>query len=119
MAETPMGDYVDLARIVELEGVVGTDAPAIVSSILDTMIIAIDEVEDALARKDLDRAGRAAHRCRNDALMIGARQLLNALTELEIATRNYHPVRAVAALEDVRVVWPPTRDELAAGANPP
>ena len=66
----------------------GAEAPAIVSSMLDNMTAAIDEVEHAVGDGDLDRATSAAHRCRNDALMLGARQLLAALTDLEAATRQ-------------------------------
>ena len=83
-----MSDYIDLGRIGELEEVMGTDAAAIVSSMLDNMTTAIDEVEHAIAAGDLDRATGAAHRCRNDALMLGAQPLLTALTDLEAATRG-------------------------------
>ncbi len=114
-----MSDYIDLGRIGELEEVMGTDAVAIVSSMLDNMTAAIDEVERAVAAGDLDRATSAAHRCRNDALMLGAQRLLTALTDLETATRSADQDGAGTALEGVRLVWPPTRDELAAGANPP
>jgi len=114
-----VSDYIDLGRIGELEEVMGADAAAIVSPMLDNMTAAIDEVELALVAADLDRATAAAHRCRNDALMLGARPLLNALTDLEAATRGSDQTRAAAALERVRLVWPPTRDELAASANPP
>jgi hypothetical protein len=111
--------YIDLHRIGELEDVIGAQAPAIVSSMLDNMTAAIDEVELAMGNGDLDRTTSAAHRCRNDALMLGAGQLLAALTDLEAATRQADGAGANAALEQVRLVWPPTRDELAASANPP
>jgi HPt (histidine-containing phosphotransfer) domain-containing protein len=114
-----VNDYTDLERIGELEDVMGADASAIVSSMLESMTVAIDEVEQAMAAGQLDRATRAAHRCRNDALMLGARQLLAALTDLEAAARETNEAEAGAALERVRRVWPPTRDELVAGANPP
>jgi hypothetical protein len=111
-------EYTDLGRIAELEDVIGADAAAIVSSMLENMTAAIDEVEGAMVAGDLDRATRAAHLCRNDAMMLGARPLLAALTDLEEATRALNEAGAGAALERVRVVWPPTRDELAASANP-
>ena len=112
-------DYIDLQRIGELEDLMGADATAIVSSMLGNMTAAIDEVELAMGAGDLDRATSAAHRCRNDALMLGARQLLAALTDLEAATRESDEAGAGTALGRVRLVWPPTRDELAASANPP
>jgi HPt (histidine-containing phosphotransfer) domain-containing protein len=114
-----VNDYIDLGRIGELEEAMGADAAAIVSSMLQNMTAAIDELELAMAAGDLDRATQAAHRCRNDALMLGARQLLTALTELEVATRGADESGASDALARVRLAWPPTRDELAAGTNPP
>lgn len=114
-----MNEYTDLARIGELEEVIGADAAAIVSSMLENMTAAIDDVEGGIAAGDLDRATRAAHRCRNDALMLGAQPLLAALTDLETATRACDEAGAGAALARVRVVWPPTRNELAASVNPP
>ncbi len=114
-----MSSYIDLEQILRLQGVMGSDAGTIVTSLLTSMIDAVEEVENAMAADDLDRVARAAHRCRNDALALGARPLLKALTDLEAAGREYDGVRARAALERVREVWPPTRDELAASANPP
>ena len=114
-----MNEYIDLGRVGELEDVMGSDAPAIVSSMLENMTAAIEELEAAMCAGDLDRATQAAHRCRNDALMLGARQLLTALTDLEAATRASNGSGAADALACVQQVWPPTRDELAASANPP
>jgi HPt (histidine-containing phosphotransfer) domain-containing protein len=114
-----MSAYFDLERLRGLEDVMGSDAGAIVSSMLTGMTEAIDEVEAAMAAGEPDRAARAAHRCRNDAMMLGARPLLEALTELEAAGREYDEARATVALERVRAVWPPTRDELSGAGNLP
>lgn len=114
-----MNDHIDLGRIGELEDVMGADAAAIVSSMLQNMTAAIDELELAMAAGEFDRATQAAHRCRNDALMLGAQELLSALTDLEAATRGADESGATAALARVNQVWPLTRDELAASSNPP
>ena len=114
-----MNDYIDLGRIGELEHVMGAQAAAIVASMLENMTAAIEELDVAFAAGELDRVTQAAHRCRNDALMLGARELLAALTDLEAATRGSDESGAGAALARVRQVWPPTRDELSASANPP
>ena len=114
-----MSEYTDLGRIGELEDVMGADAATILSAMVENMTAAIDELELAMACGDLDGATQAAHRCRNDALMLGARQLLAALTDLEAATRASDETAAGAALGRVRAAWPPTRDELAASTNPP
>jgi HPt (histidine-containing phosphotransfer) domain-containing protein len=114
-----MSDYIDLEQVIRLEGVLGPDVATIVAPMLTGMIEAIGEVEAAMATGDLDRVTRAAHRCRNDAMVLGAHQLLRALTDLEAAARGYDETRATAALEHMREVWPPTRDELLASANLP
>jgi len=114
-----MSAYCDLERIRQLQDVMESDTEAIVASMLADMSDAIGQVEDAMAAGDLDRATRAAHRCRNDAMMLGARPLLQALTDLEAAGRDADEARAAAALERVRTVWLPTREELSRSANPP
>jgi HPt (histidine-containing phosphotransfer) domain-containing protein len=114
-----VSSYFDLEQILRLQGVMGSDAAAIVTSTLENMTEAIEEIEAASAAGDLDRVIRAAHRCRNDALVLGARPLLKALTDLEAAGRDYEGARVAEALGRVRQVWPATRDELAAVANPP
>ena len=114
-----MSSYYDLEQVLRLQGVMGKDVAAIVAPLLTTMTEAIEELEAAVAAGDLDRATRAAHRCRNDALALGARPLLKALTEVEEAGRAYDDARVAEALGRVHEVWPPTRDELVAGTNPP
>lgn len=107
-----MGTYLDLERIAELQKVMGSDAATIVASLLRNMTAAIDEVEAAFAAGDIERATQAAHLCRNDALMLGAKPLLDALTALEAATRGLDESRAREALEALRAVWPATRERL-------
>jgi hypothetical protein len=107
-----MTTYVDLERIRELQDVMGAEAGKIVASMLRTMTAAIDEVEAAFAACELDRATQAAHLGRNDALMVGAKPLLDALTELEAASRDHDELRAREALDGLRAVWPATRDQL-------
>jgi hypothetical protein len=108
-----MTSYFDLERIAELQDVMRAQPGAIVASMLRNMTAAIDEVEAAFAAGDLDRATQAAHLCRNDALMLSAKPLLDALTALEAATRDHEESRAREALEGLRAVWPPTREQLA------
>jgi HPt (histidine-containing phosphotransfer) domain-containing protein len=114
-----MSSYIDLEQILRLQGVMGSDAAGIVTPMLTSMTESIGEIEDAIAADDLDRMTRAAHRCRNDALALGARPLLKALTELEAAGREYDEGRARQSLMRVHEVWLPTRAELASTANPP
>ena len=46
-----------------------------------------DGVETAIAARDLAQTALVAHRCRNDALMVGARLMLEPLQRLEEAAR--------------------------------
>jgi hypothetical protein len=108
-----MTTYVDLARIAELQDVLGAEVATIVASMLRTMTAAIEEVEAAFAGGELDRVTQAAHLCRNDALMLGAKPLLDALTALESASRDDDESRAREALDGLKAVWPATREQLA------
>jgi len=108
-----VSDYFDAGRVAELQDALGADTEAILGSMLTSMRATIDRLEAAMAAGELDAAAQAAHRVRNDALMLSAAPLLAALTELEEAARAGEEAGANAALERVRLVWPPTRDALA------
>jgi HPt (histidine-containing phosphotransfer) domain-containing protein len=109
--------YFDPARIAELQDALGADTQAILSSMLTSMTVAIEQLEAAVAAGELEQAIQAAHRARNDALMLSAARLQAALTELEAAARDADEPRTRDALERVRAVWPPTREELAGVAQ--
>jgi HPt (histidine-containing phosphotransfer) domain-containing protein len=102
----------EFQRIVQLQEVMGAQLPEIIEGIVQSMSAAIAEVEDALRCGELDRAAKAAHACRNDALMVGAKQLLVALTEIENSARNGQAASAERALLAMRDTWPGTRAEL-------
>jgi hypothetical protein len=101
-----------LGRLAQIQEVMGTALPTIVGGMVQSMTAAIAQVEEAMQEGALDRAAKAAHACRNDALMIGAKQLLAALTELEIAARDGREDLARGQLVALREAWPDTRDEL-------
>jgi HPt (histidine-containing phosphotransfer) domain-containing protein len=109
--------YFDPARIAELQDVLGADTQAILSSMLTSMTVAIAQLEAAVDAGEHERAIQAAHRARNDALMLSATRLQAALTELEAAARSADEPATREALERVRAVWPPTREELAGAAQ--
>ena len=112
-----MSAYFDPARIAELQDVLGADTQEILSSMLTSMTRAVEQLEAAVLAGELDQAIQAAHRARNDALMLSAARLQAALTELEAAARDADEPRTRDALERVRAVWPPTREELAGAAQ--
>jgi HPt (histidine-containing phosphotransfer) domain-containing protein len=105
--------YLDPARIAQLHEIMGAEAPSMLVSMLSSLAAAIEQVDAAVSAGELDPAIQAAHTARNDALMLGAGALQEALRELEAAARDDDDSRARAMLERVREVWPPTRDALA------
>ena len=109
-----MGERVelDLERVAKLEGILGSDLPEIVGSLVKSMDTRIEQAEQALADDRLKDAVQAAHGCRNDALMVGAQPMLAALSELEDASRASRLEDAHEAMRRLREVWPETRDEL-------
>jgi HPt (histidine-containing phosphotransfer) domain-containing protein len=104
--------YFDPARIAQLEQVLGSEASEMVASMLASLTRAIEQVEATVDAGELAAAVQAAHAARNDALMLGAQALQVALSELELAARDADGARTRDALERVRTVWPPTREEL-------
>jgi HPt (histidine-containing phosphotransfer) domain-containing protein len=102
----------DDKRVTELRGLMGDGLGSIVETMLASISAAIEQVDAALAGGDPSAAVQPAHSCRNDALLVGARDLLGAMTELEVAARDARLADARAAYERVREAWPATRQEL-------
>ena len=79
---------------------------------------AIEEQIEALAREldeqQLALAAEAAHRARNEALIVGGRELSDAFATLESAARAGELARARAAAQLARDLWPRTRTAIAA-----
>ncbi|MFL5829931.1 MAG: hypothetical protein ACJ76X_08455 [Solirubrobacteraceae bacterium] len=106
-----------LDRLEQIQDVVGSDVPEIVAGMLRTMGDAIAQVERAMAELDLAAVAKAAHAARNDALLVGAKDLLAALTNVEDAARRSAAIEAKAAQSVLREVWPSTRAELSRVAS--
>jgi hypothetical protein len=102
----------ELERLAQIQEVMGAKLPQIVDGMVASMTTAIEQVEEAMRTGALDCAAKAAHACRNDALMIGAKQLLIALTGLETAARDGQEALARQQLIALREAWPETRAEL-------
>jgi HPt (histidine-containing phosphotransfer) domain-containing protein len=78
---------IDESSIERLQSVLGDDLPEIIAEIAESMRQSTDGVETAIAARDLEETALVARRCRNDALMVGARLLLKPLERLEDAAR--------------------------------
>ncbi len=102
----------DLSRLTKLQTILGDSVPEIVAGLRDSLLQGIERIESGVAGHDLDDACRAAHLCRNDALLLGAEQLLRALQEVEHACRSGRLEAARTALDQLRLVWPATLEQL-------
>ena len=102
----------DPQRIAELEDVLGPDFGSVLDSLEQSIASAISDADTALAAGDLAATAYAAHRCRNDALMVGASQLQKELSALEDAARGGELETARSTLARVRDHWPAAREEL-------
>jgi HPt (histidine-containing phosphotransfer) domain-containing protein len=107
----------DLKRIAELGSLIGSDLEGLLGSLAQSMASSIEALERALTAGDLAQATQAAHSCRNDALIVGARAILVALSEVEAATRDMRLEPARAAFARVQEAWPSTRAELERAAG--
>lgn len=102
----------DLERVAKLEDILGSELSEILASLVAGMDEQIERAEEGLADDRLQDVTQAAHRCRNDALMVGAQPMLAALSELEDASRAGRLEDAHEAMRRLREVWPETRSEL-------
>jgi HPt (histidine-containing phosphotransfer) domain-containing protein len=108
----------DPRRMAELQDLIGPGFGPILESLEQSISAALDDAAAALTDGNLAAAAYAAHRCRNDALMVGASELQIALAALETATRGSDADAAGAAMARVRELWPGAREQLARAARP-
>jgi HPt (histidine-containing phosphotransfer) domain-containing protein len=107
-----MAAPLDPKRVAELEDLLGTDFGSVVDSLEQSISGALEDADSALAAGDLAATAYAAHRCRNDALMVGAAELQQNLATLEAAARAEDLDTARTAITRVRELWPQAREEL-------
>jgi HPt (histidine-containing phosphotransfer) domain-containing protein len=112
-----MEPLIDRERVVELERLMKEPLAEIVGELVQSMNESIERARQAIQAEDLEMAARAAHRCRNDALIVGAGPLQRALGELEAAARGGERAAAADALGLVEEAWSMTRPELGAAAQ--
>jgi hypothetical protein len=102
----------DLGRLAELQGLLGTQLSEIVTTLLNELGRALRDIDAALGERDLDAVAQAAHAARNSALMIDAQPFLARLGELEASARRLNLTSALAAQTRVTEAWPPLRRSL-------
>jgi HPt (histidine-containing phosphotransfer) domain-containing protein len=102
----------DLARLGELQELLGRDVSDIVAILVAELAGALETIAGALGHGDLDEAAQAAHSARNSALMIDARPMLASLAELEAGARRNDGPAALIAHRRLRELWPGLRRRL-------
>lgn len=107
-----MSSQLDLGRLAELQELLGTQLSEIVATLLTELSRALQDIDAALAGRDLDAVALAAHAARNSALMVDAQPLLARLGELESCARRLDLTSALAAQERVTEAWPSLRRSL-------
>ena len=107
----------DLERIAKLEDLLGAQLPEILDALVAGIYEQVDRAEEALDSGRPQDAIQPAHRCRNDALMVGAQPMLAALSDLEYGSRGDRLEDAHAAMQRLREVWPETRSEFQSAAH--
>jgi HPt (histidine-containing phosphotransfer) domain-containing protein len=86
--------------------------PEIVEQLVCSARAGIEQIDAAFATDDLRAVTHAAHAVRNDALMFGATELLDALEDLEQVSRRDERAPTARALRRVHAIWPAVQAEL-------
>ena len=103
------GSALDADRLAQLRVFSPAELRVIATSAATVITDQLKRLERALARGDLDTAADAAHRGRNETLLVGADELTDAFAEVERASRARNPAVANAAAQQVNAVWPATQ----------
>jgi HPt (histidine-containing phosphotransfer) domain-containing protein len=104
----------DAARLSELRVFTPDELREISADSIRAIDELLAELEQTLAGGQLAAVAEAAHRARNEALLVGARELCDAFVELEHSARREGGARARQAVDRARTVWPQTRAAIAA-----
>lgn len=107
-----MRTQLDVSRLTELQQVLGSAQPEIVTILVTETESAIFEIESGIADGDLGSAGHAAHAARNVALMLDAQPMLEALAEIESSARGGDRGQATTTLQRLRLAWPELKRQL-------
>jgi HPt (histidine-containing phosphotransfer) domain-containing protein len=102
----------DAARLAQLRVFNEEELRQIIADVIDAVAAQLKRLDDAFAARDLVNAAQAAHRGRNEALLVGARELCEAFTSVEEAARAGDMSRARDAASAARELWPATRSAI-------
>jgi HPt (histidine-containing phosphotransfer) domain-containing protein len=99
----------DADRLAQLRVFTEAEVRQIMADVIDAVTAQLEHLHSALPSRDFKSAADAAHRGRNETLLIGARELCDAFTSLEQAARAGDATRAEGAAKIARELWPATQ----------
>jgi uncharacterized protein involved in propanediol utilization len=103
----------DAGRLKDLQIFSQSELEEIGRRAIDAISQQLAALDGAVAEQNLTVAGEAAHRARNETLLVGARELGEAFQSVEDAVRAGHPSEVGNAAAAARALWPPTREAIA------
>jgi HPt (histidine-containing phosphotransfer) domain-containing protein len=98
----------DADRLAQLRVFSEAELHSIAKNAASVIADQLKRLERALARTDLSTVADAAHRARNETLLVGANDLTHAFADLETAARDGNTPGVMAAAQEVNTVWPET-----------
>lgn len=105
--------HLDAERLRDLQVFSRGELAAIGRGAVDAIRAQLATLERATGESDLGVAAEAAHRARNETLLIGARELGEAFQSVEAAARAGRASDAREAAATARELWPATREAIA------
>jgi hypothetical protein len=103
----------DTERLAQLRVFSDAELRQITADVIEAVTAQLQGLHEALASRDLRTAADAAHRGRNEALLVGARELCEAFSSLEQAARGGDSSQAEKAAQAAGELWPATRKAIA------
>ena len=102
----------DAGRLRDQRIFTATEREEIGRRAIDAISQQLGALERAVAGRDLAAAAEAAHRARNETLLVGARELSEAFQSVEDAAREVSGSGVDEAAAAARAVWPSTREAI-------
>lgn len=102
----------EAARLADLEVFDPAERGELVAGVIARTEALLREISEILAGGALAELTEAAHRGRNEALSVGARELDLAFARLETAANDGQPGSAQETVGRLQALWPPTREAI-------
>jgi HPt (histidine-containing phosphotransfer) domain-containing protein len=103
----------DAGRLRDLQVFTEDERRDIGRGAIRALVEQLGALERALAEGNLQLVAEVAHRARNETLVVGARELGQALQSVEDAARAVRASLAGEAVTTARALWPSTREAIA------